>query len=387
MSEYAAYLEDFDPLKYANELVVSTNNVEESELDLTTSIKRLQFDLKDVEKRLQKTASENYTTLISELDTAEELHNTIQLIKPSLKQVNASYARLETEILQPYNESSNLHSALRKIHQTSNLLRSSTYFIYLISRIEEIDKTDQELNKKPFKSLISLARLLNQVKIHLADSPFLKSLKLVRDYESFQQLQTAKVMDICNTHLKNLSLSYDAQSMLNLINALSIMSSESFYNQLQQLLSLKIAAAINLIIKNLNNTKSLDRVFAEVSASGRLINQLEKVMKSNKWQDANNTKDTQPSTLTIYEKVNSVLQFGSSLGTLFWKDTAIGVEPKFKEIVTRGGPIARNLRQLKEEIKNFIKNAVLDSFDGDRGPECLEVRMMLNSVASLDTAR
>ncbi|KAG7879193.1 hypothetical protein KL905_003413 [Ogataea polymorpha] len=387
MSEYAAYLEDFDPLKYANELVVSTNNVEESELDLTTSIKRLQFDLKDVEKRLQKTASENYTTLISELDTAEELHNTIQLIKPSLKQVNASYARLETEILQPYNESSNLHSALRKIHQTSNLLRSSTYFIYLISRIEEIDKTDQELNKKPFKSLISLARLLNQVKIHLADSPFLKSLKLVRDYESFQQLQTAKVMDICNTHLKNLSLSYDAQSMLNLINALSIMSSESFYNQLQQLLSLKIAAAINLIIKNLNNTKSLDRVFAEVSASGRLINQLEKVMKSNKWQDANNTKDTQPSTLTIYEKVNSVLQFGSSLGTLFWKDTAIGVEPKFKEIVTRGGPIARNLRQLKEEIKNFIKNAVLDSFDGDRGPECLEVRMMLNSVVSLDTAR
>ncbi|KAG7925853.1 hypothetical protein KL925_004263 [Ogataea polymorpha] len=387
MSEYAAYLEDFDPLRYANELVVSTNNVEESELDLTTSIKRLQFDLKDVEKRLQKTASENYTTLISELDTAEELHNTIQLIKPSLKQVNASYARLETEILQPYNESSNLHSALRKIHQTSNLLRSSTYFIYLISRIEEIDKTDQELNKKPFKSLISLARLLNQVKIHLADSPFLKSLKLVRDYESFQQLQTAKVMDICNTHLKNLSLSYDAQSMLNLINALSIMSSESFYNQLQQLLSLKIAAAINLIIKNLNNTKSLDRVFAEVSASGRLINQLEKVMKSNKWQDANNTKDTQPSTLTIYEKVNSVLQFGSSLGTLFWKDTAIGVEPKFKEIVTRGGPIARNLRQLKEEIKNFIKNAVLDSFDGDRGPECLEVRMMLNSVASLDTAR
>ncbi|KAG7888058.1 hypothetical protein KL936_004076 [Ogataea polymorpha] len=387
MSEYAAYLEDFDPLRYANELVVSTNNVEESELDLTTSIKRLQFDLKDVEKRLQKTASENYTTLISELDTAEELHNTIQLIKPSLKQVNASYARLETEILQPYNESSNLHSALRKIHQTSNLLRSSTYFIYLISRIEEIDKTDQELNKKPFKSLISLARLLNQVKIHLADSPFLKSLKLVRDYESFQQLQTAKVMDICNTHLKNLSLSYDAQSMLNLINALSIMSSESFYNQLQQLLSLKIAAAINLIIKNLNNTKSLDRVFAEVSASGRLINQLEKVMRSNKWQDANNTKDTQPSTLTIYEKVNSVLQFGSSLGTLFWKDTAIGVEPKFKEIVTRGGPIARNLRQLKEEIKNFIKNAVLDSFDGDRVPECLEVRMMLNSVASLDTAR
>ncbi|KAG7822572.1 hypothetical protein KL909_003737 [Ogataea angusta] len=387
MSEYAAYLEDFEPLKYANELVVSTNSVEDANLDLTTSIKRLQFDLKDVEKRLQKSASENYTTLISELDIAEDLHSTIQQFKPSLKQVNTSYARLESEILQPYNESSNLHSALRKIHQTSNLLRSSTYFIYLISRIEEIDKTDQELNKKPFKSLISLARLLNQVKIHLADSPFLKSLKLVRDYESFQQLQTAKVMDICNTHLKNLSLSYDAQSTLNLINALSIMSSESFYNQLQQLLSLKIAAAINLIIKNLNNAKSLDKVFAEVSASGKLINQLEKVMKSNKWQDANNTKETQGSTLTIYEKVNSVLQFGSSLGTLFWKDTAIGVEPKFKEIVTRGGPIARNLRQLKEEIKNLIKNAVLDSFNGDRGPECLEVRMMLNSVASLDNVR
>ncbi|KAG7705539.1 hypothetical protein KL933_002377 [Ogataea haglerorum] len=387
MSEYAAYLEDFDPLKYANELVVSTNSVEDSNLDLTTSIKRLQFDLKDVEKRLQKSASENYTTLISELDTAEELHNTIQQIKPSLKQVNGSYARLETEILQPYNESSNLHSALRKIHQTSNLLRSSTYFIYLISRIEEIDKTDQELNKMPFKSLISLARLLNQVKIHLADSPFLKSLKLVRDYEPFQQLQTARVMDICNTHLKNLSLSYDVQSMLNLINALSIMSSESFYNQLQQLLSLKIAAAINLIIKNLNNTKNLDRVFAEVSASGKLVNQLERVMKSNKWQNANNTQDTQASTLTIYEKVNSVLQFGSSLGTLFWKDTAIGVEPKFKEIVTRGGPIARNLKQLKEEIRHLIEKAVLDSFDGDRGPECLEVRMMLNSVASLDNVR
>ncbi|KAH3667287.1 hypothetical protein OGAPHI_002936 [Ogataea philodendri] len=387
MSEFGSYLEEFEPLKHANELVVSTNNVDDTALDLTTSIKRLQFDLKDVDKRLQKSSNENYTSLIAELDTAQDLHTTIGELKPSLKQVNASYSRLQTEILKPYNESSNLHSALRKIHQTSNLLRSSTYFIYLVSRIEEIDKSDQKLNQKPFRSVYALARLLNQIKLHLADSPFLKSLKLVRDYETFQQLQTTKVMDVCNSHLKNLSLEYDDQSILNLVYALSIMSSESFYNQLQQLLSLKIAGAINLIIKNLNNPRGLENVFAQVSASGKLINNLEKVMRSNKWQDASSSKESAASTVSILDKVNSVLHFGNSLGTLFWKDTAVGVEPKFKDIVHKGGPIAKNLRSIKQDIYDMVKKAVLDSFVDEKRDDCIEVRMMLNSVASLDRSR
>ncbi|GME75628.1 unnamed protein product [Ambrosiozyma monospora] len=407
LSDYEAYLEDdFDATKFANGILLSTNNPDDTSLDLVTPIKRLTFDLNEIDRKIEKNSNENYSELIKEFENVQKFHDTVDELKPSLQQLNLSYSRLETEILKPYNEASSLHSALKKIHQTSDLLRSSTYFIYLISKVEEVGKSDPELNAKPFKNILILAKLFNQLKSHIAGAPFLKSLKLVRDYESFQNLQISRITDVCTTHFKRLNLdNYDDTAIVNLINTLILLSPETFYNQFQQLMSTHTSSAINSILRNLNNPKNFERIFKEISKNGRLLSKLEQLMKLNKWlgptdnanksvslqqrTESNKLKTTTPP--TILDKLISVLEFNTNIITLYWKDIAIAIEPKFKEIIHRGGPISKNLRNVKEDIKRIVRDAVMGSFVDElkdvKTKECIEVRMMLNSVAPLDGRR
>ncbi|ODV83071.1 hypothetical protein CANARDRAFT_9928 [[Candida] arabinofermentans NRRL YB-2248] len=399
LSDYETYLNDetFNPIQFANELILSNNNNTSDDydydtLDLETPIKRLKFDLKDLNNKLLKQSNENYTSLLIEFDKLESFqHNILNDLKSSLQSINSSYNRLQLEILKPYNDANSLHLALKKLHQTSNLLRSSIYFIYLISKIEEINKSDFELNKKPFINLLNLSKLLSNLKNHLIDSNHLKSLKLIRDYESFQQIQLFKIIEITNSQFKQLKLDDNLDnelSILNLIYSSCLTSPETFFNQLQQLLSLKINQSIQLIVKNLNNTKSLDKIFKEVSKSGLLISTIDTILINNKWFDNNNKSST---TITIFDKISEKLQLNSSsLIMLYWKDIAVGIEPKFKDIINKGGPISKNLKLIYNDLKLIIIDSVLKSFDdsnNEKTVDCLEVKMMLNSINSLNITK
>lgn len=382
LSDYDSYLEkDFDPIRFANGLVLSTNSQDDDNLDLQTPLKRLNFDLKDIEKRIKKSVGNNYTDLIGEWEGLEKFSKAVTALDPAVKQLNSSFGRLDEEILQPYQECDRIHSALKKIHQTSTLLRASIYFLYLISKIEEIDKSDSSLNKRPYQKLVRIAIILNQLKQHLTDSPYMKSLKLVRNYELFQQRLTSRTIDAAANGIRSFTADYDEASMSNPIFALLYLSPGTFYNKLQQLMSTKTNQAVTLVSRNLNNTKNMDRIFNEVSRSATMFARLDNVLRSHKYIDSNGNQTDN----TIWDEVSRTLDLNVPLVTGFWRDVATGIEPKFREIASKGGPIARNLRDSKESIRSSIKRAVANStIEGSDGNAQLEETLMINSTKSLD---
>lgn len=54
---FEAYLDNFNREKFASDIVLATNDPHEQSLDLSTPLKRVQFDLKEVEKQIKQVVS------------------------------------------------------------------------------------------------------------------------------------------------------------------------------------------------------------------------------------------------------------------------------------------------------------------------------------------
>lgn len=58
LSDFESFLsEDFNALDFANDLILSTNNFDDTAIDLATPAKRLGYDLKEADKRIKQTVS------------------------------------------------------------------------------------------------------------------------------------------------------------------------------------------------------------------------------------------------------------------------------------------------------------------------------------------
>ncbi|OWB86096.1 hypothetical protein B5S33_g4777 [[Candida] boidinii] len=437
LTDYESYLDpDFKSTEFANELVMATNNSDDSNLDLSTPMKRLQFDLKDIDKKLKKLSNDNYIELIKNFNKLDELNVAVKIIDPSISLLNNSYDRLNNEIAKPYDEALTLHSALKRLHTTSTLLRSSTYFLYLIQQIEEsfsllqarinklqikshLQQTQQNYyqqqqnqhnqqyqiqdDPESFKLLLRCCKNQYSLRQHLSESPFLKSLKLVRDYELFLKDRNLKALEICTSNIKSFNLNTSEAAMSNIILSLIYLSPETLYNLIQQILSTQTVSSISFLVHTLNSPKSFNSIMSDVMERAKYVSKLQTVMGKVTWplseteathqpngkdEDIlNNNNNSITGRMSILKKVTKILELQDILST-FWKDVAVGFEPKLRETMNKGGPVAKALRTFSEQIKNSIKaNVVASGYIKPLKDDSIEVRMMLNSVRSLDMRR
>ncbi|GME66803.1 unnamed protein product [[Candida] boidinii] len=437
LTDYESYLDpDFKSTEFANELVMATNNSDDSNLDLSTPMKRLQFDLKDIDKKLKKLSNDNYIELIKNFNKLDELNVAVKIIDPSISLLNNSYDRLNNEIAKPYDEALTLHSALKRLHTTSTLLRSSTYFLYLIQQIEEsfsllqarinklqikshLQQTQQNYyqqqqnqhnqqyqiqdDPESFKLLLRCCKNQYSLRQHLSESPFLKSLKLVRDYELFLKDRNLKSLEICTSNIKSFNLNTSEAAMSNIILSLIYLSPETLYNLIQQILSTQTVSSISFLVHTLNSPKSFNSIMSDVMERAKYVSKLQTVMGKVTWplseteathqpngkdEDIlNNNNNSTTGRMSILKKVTKILELQDILST-FWKDVAVGFEPKLRETMNKGGPVAKALRTFSEQIKNSIKaNVVASGYIKPLKEDSIEVRMMLNSVRSLDMRR
>ena len=381
LSDYETYTdESFVPVEFANGLVVSTNDPETTNIDILTSLKRLKFDLRDLNKKIKKSIDVNYESLIDEFENLEKLSSTVNEINPALSHLNSSYMRLQKEIVDPYSECVKLHLALKKIHQTSTLIRSSLYFIALITKIEMIDSSDHSLRADNYGNLELISEHLFKLKQYISGTPYPRTLKIVRDYELFQSSLVSHCVNIGSAYLKGLTpRGYNDQGVLNVAKSLMYISPSTLYNRLQEVMTKLSSRSINLISRNFNNVDTLENVFRQVSMDAKMLTSMQNVLESNMW-----IEDDESSASNMWNQIQKFLDLNAPLCTIFWRDIATGIEPRLKTIIQKGGPIAGNLKDSKESIKQTVKNSVSDSLGKTDDGDSMELTIMLNSVRSLD---
>ena len=399
LDDYAAYLKDnFNPSEMANALLLETNTSADSNLDLETSLKRLEFDMKDLKSRVNATVRSGSTSIVAQMDNVSTFHSHLEVLKPSLTQLENSFARLDNEIIKPYNECTNLHSALKKIHSTNSLLRTLMFALHLLSQLEEIDKSDTSLASSPYKSLLSTARLITEFQTYTT-IPSLNTIKLIRDYTQFTSTLAKRCIMVINNEVKNMlkfptqeyasnnvsaiqsfpSLTSLEEAITNLITAANYLDPTSIKQIVSLMYNTATKHSTTIILRNFNNTKYLPAYIRSLQRPRLMLVALENALRNIPVSHSPSGDST-----SLWEKlvISDDIEFitaSISLTSSYWRTVAIGLDAGVKEVVARGGPILRNLQNIRKEMETEVQDVVVE--DG------VERRMVLNSLTNLEKRR
>ncbi|KAJ8099927.1 Golgi transport complex subunit 5-domain-containing protein [Lipomyces tetrasporus] len=190
---------DFSPIAFCNSLVLATTTASDAEIDLAPAQQRVMFDLEEVEKLLQKEATQNHTTLLPHAAKINQVSSILTTTQSSLSSVTSSFHRLENEVLKPYNAALPIYTALTKLHATANLLRAVTWFMYLVRQFQAVQTQLAEL-KLPSATAttaaaaagpndaarlsVRAARSFAEISRHLGNFPRLRSVRVVTEIEN-----------------------------------------------------------------------------------------------------------------------------------------------------------------------------------------------------------
>ncbi|KAG6166742.1 hypothetical protein E4U51_003359 [Claviceps purpurea] len=398
--DYEAFLApDFSPAAYANDLVVSTNNPQDSPLDLSTPLSRVLFDAQEVDSRidalttrhavplLEFTISQNQASkhIISELDT-------------QLKTLNDSYKQLEKEVIDKHAEADEVRHVALRLWESLRLGRSVGRCLQLGRHLEvqhselnasDAAKMDHRALVRCSYTIISLREVLDSKgpdeeghgldKVHniraLQDSviaPLERSVRetaerVVRDFSvpanmTFSQAQEARAkLESAFTALYLLSPTPTTASGTKHER----WTPQLLLAALDTFIRLSLQASITALSRSLGQLPSLDRALAEVTLRCQNVIALEIILQENKPPNhpllpppSTAASATHKQSASLVQPLLAHLETGS-LASYFWRTMAGSLATRVQDIAHRGGVVARTLRSNKANVGDAIRQAVL----------------------------
>ncbi|KGU16447.1 hypothetical protein MEY_00846 [Candida albicans 19F] len=377
LEDFEAFLEtNFDPQQFANELLLATNGQENPHLDLVAPIKKLKFDIQECDKRIEKISSSNYSSLISNFQKIAEYQKILTTqINPNLERINAPFKRIKQEVVEPFDEAMKLNKALKRIHLTLELLRGTSFFIFIIQQIEELTSVSNE------RDLVRLAKLHIQINQMYQDATSEKgaevsvlSVKLIRDYQSIAISKRSNFLSQCINVVSGdfnhpSTLERKNQKLHSHLSALYILDSSEFFNVFDRsTITRKVQSASAQLSRALQSPRNFTAILTEVKEeSSEYFTKLSDILSD--WKS-----ESDDDKLTFLEIVLKYYK-SESLTELFWTK----LNQKFKKSIVaamaRGGPIAKNLKIYSQGLKTSVS----ETFKSEE-----ERNMLLDSLSMID---
>lgn len=383
LEDFEAFLEDnFNPYRFANDLLLGTNDHDAVELDIDTSIKKLTFDIDEVDKRMTNISTQNYESLVSNFSDIESTNALMKLkITPLLERANNSFEKMKTEIIDPYDEAHKMNQALKRVHTTLDLLRGSNFFFLIILQTDDLEHNlEDEDRKSKTNDLIKLAKLYKQIielyenEKNLKDQEFkisLLSIKLIRDYQSIHNLKVHNLLETCvntimNEFSHNSSFTIHNVLLQNNLMAYYILNGKDFIKVLEEATMNKQVQLINnQLSRSLQSPRNFVVILKEIKQTSiEFLNKLQKILASCEVNEPNGASNL----LKVYLKHGEV----NELSDIYWPQLTSRFKRTIASTMARGGPIAKNLRTYYQGIRNSINETFQDE------PKVLE--MVLEAI-------
>ncbi|GMM48502.1 Golgi transport complex subunit [Pichia kluyveri] len=336
-----------------------TNATDTQILDLQTPIKKLKFELNDLNSNIL-TIIESNTSIINEnFQNLDKLSNELSINK-SFNYLNNSYNRINNEILNPFNQCNEILIAINNINKTNKNLRNLSYLINILSKIESIDKSEKSLSSKPFKNLLNLSKLINEFENNIKLDKNLLKINIINQYNEYINRMLKNCQLIINNNINNIlkfndNNSDNDKSILNLVNSSKILNESNFDQLIKQIFNSCLNYSINSIIRNLNNSKNLTKFISSLIKPVMLL-------------------------ITINEISNS----NSKLDEIYWKELSISINNGLREVISRGGPVLKNLVIIREDIISSINKLFEKVYQHEniRKTKNIQLQMMINSLSN-----
>ncbi|KAI5968688.1 COG5 [Candida margitis] len=394
LEDFEAYLEpDFEAANFANSLLISTNGHDNNLLDLQTPVKKLKYDLVELDKRMKLISSTNYESLTSNFTQIEQYKTILQdRINPQLVTINKPFDKIKREVIEPYEDATRLNNALKNIHQTLELLRTSSFFIFIIQQLEELQVGGgggDGSTSSPSGDVVRTSRLYSQlmnlyqsvttpsggIKSDLSgnNNSNVMSIRFIRDYRAtaitrkqsllheFSRVVNHETSRATSLNLKNLKLYHHLQ-------ALYILDPHEFCQIFDKsTIQRSLTTSSNQLSKALQSPRNFTAIMTEVQQSNTIyFNKLDEVLA--KWNlPHDNSNKADQSYLSFI-----LSHYGTdSLHLLFWQKLAQQLKRNIVATMARGGPIAKNLKVYSQGLKTSIedkftnvkiKQDILDAF-------------------------
>lgn len=351
----------FDAKKFGNDLLksVHVSNLSTTQLDLNTPVKRLNYELQDVEAKIDQLIKNHPGTIFDQLRQGIEVNETIASdLETSLNYLDMSRNRLQEQIVGPYERAQKLQSALRKVHQTSRLLRDSLMCIHLIQKLSMSDTNS--LNQWDAHQWLEMALIHDQLRYIMNENANLKSLKLIKQlhttvvHENAQVLTKELCMKVLKECLNHTKLRDNKESIAILCKGLYMINMDEFFMTMQKIIISNINACSQMLLKTLTVVKNFPDIFKEVVIKAYGISVLESILLHSKVASSN--------LLTEFtNKSKNPKGNGMTPRDLFWRRVGNTFGKELGASIERGGPVGKSLQANKDLIYETIQNAMKQS--------------------------
>lgn len=365
MDDYDVYLDaEFDPIKFANSLVVSTTASTDKNVDLEVPQRKVGYDAAEVDQAVLDVAKLHHKELLACAQQSSSVKSHLSGVKSGLNHVSLSYNRLVRDVVRPYQQAHQLYTSLKRLHATSNLLNNLVWYLHLARQLDALQS--QSIKGGPgdaealYRAQLALDEIHSQIRAH----PVLCSVQIVRAHSASLKHVREQIVARAIHYINTFSLvGPDA----TLRYALLCLAHDSDKRVLANATQAYCQTQTNITVSQL--AKALPRGTAAVASAA---------------QDARNRArclNLLQQTIQKHE-LKSHLDSSQSVVSEYWRNVASGLNSAVRDLTTRSPGAVRTLDHAK--LRSVLEAAVYEGGGTSQGG--LEARVLVGALNALKNA-
>lgn len=404
--DYEAFASpDFDAPSFANALVLSTNDANDTSLDLSTPLSRVLFDVQEIDTHIDSLTTSSALPLLNHTSTrAKASTHLLDTLESQVQGLQQAYTRLHQDVVERYEQADQVRLTAERLASTLRLARAVARCLQL-GRTLEGHMADSDKPREGHRALapatrgllalrqtlspdnVAEARLLSRVnaittlRSELVDpaerSLLAKAQQSIREFSmSTLTGSSGGAATIFAQHDDTRARTLAALHTLYLLSPVkfppksaaprSVTFNPTFLvSALQSYLQTSLTASATSLARALATLPTLDRTLLDISARCQNIVALESLLSTSKppmhpllptSSDASSPAPLE-GPATFLGPLLAALDT-SSLPSYFWRSLASSLAPRVQEIVARGGVTARTLKSNRDKVREAVRECV-----------------------------
>lgn len=391
--DYETFLDpEFSPTAFANSLVLSTNDPSDIPLDLSTPLSKVLFDVQEIDTHIHTITTRSAIPLLQHTkDQNDAAQHIVVEVEKQAANLTDGYQRLEKEVIQRHKTADEVRITVERLWHTVKIERAVQRCLLMGRQLEaqmtEIDagaptkKDGHRAMIRAASTLVAYKRLVAQsgpdeegehlsrinLITHLQNSLISPSESLLqnRGQQIIREFSMSSLAPTPSGPATYTQTEETKARTTSALLALYLLSPQLEVSALQLYLRTALTSSLASITRALANLPNLDRTLLEVSARCQNIVALETLLEGIRPlpdMDIEGQDDSQDFLQPLLASLDT-----SSLPSYFWRSLAEGLASRVADLMARGGPNTRALRNNKDRLRDSIRDCVLKGSQGPGG--------------------
>ncbi|KAG9536775.1 putative Golgi transport complex component Cog5, partial [Aureobasidium melanogenum] len=179
--DYEAFASpDFHASSFANTLVLSTNDANDTSLDLSTPLSRVLFDVQEVDTHIDSLTTSSALPLLKHTSTrAKASTHVLETLESQVQGLQQAYTRLHQDVVERYEQAEQVRLAADRLATTLRLARAVARCLQ-IGRTLEGSMADTDKPREGYRTLAPATRLVLSLRQALAPEDIVEARLLAR---------------------------------------------------------------------------------------------------------------------------------------------------------------------------------------------------------------